>query len=122
MLGVLTNHLILVGLHLILTLDQGTLLVHGEDHVSLSLLHFEVLDAGHLTILANHALDDCVDLVTLLQILLTCLHFKLLAVNDLLLDIGLVTEAVLFAGLLRFALDLVLDFLCLLYTSPSPRD
>ena len=111
LLGVLAHHLVLVSLHLLLTLDQGTLLVHGEDHVGLGLLHFEVLDAGHLPVLTNHALDDGVDLVALLEVLLAGLDFKLLAIDDLLLDVGLVAQAVLLAGLLSLALDLVLDLL-----------
>lgn len=100
LLGVLADHFVLVGLHLLLTLDEGTLFVHGEDHIGLGLLHLQVLDAGHLTILGNHALDDSVNLVTLLEVLLTSLNFELLTINYLLLDIGLVAETVLLAGFL----------------------
>lgn len=109
LLGVLTDHLVFVSLHLLLALDERSLLVHAEDHVGLGLLHLQVLNTGHLAVLTDHALDDGVDLVALLEVLLLGLDLELLPVDDLGLNGVLVIEAVDFAGLLRLALDLVLD-------------
>lgn len=111
LLGVLTNHLVFEGLHLLLTLEEGALLVHGENHVSLRLLHFEVLDTGHFAVFRNHTLNDGVDLVLLFKVFLVGFGLQLLAVNNLVLDSGLVGQTVLFAGLFGLTLDLVLDFL-----------
>jgi len=110
LLSVLSDHFVLVGFHLLLTPNKCTLLVHGEDHVSLCLLHLQVLDAGHLSILADHALNDRVDLVALLHVLLLRLFLQLLTRNNLLLNVLLVGEAVLLACLLSLPLDLILNF------------
>lgn len=109
LLGVLTNHLILVSFHLLLPTNECTLLIHRQDHISLSLLHFEVLDAGHLAILRNHSLDNGVDLVTFFQILFSGLSFNLLSRIDLVLNRILVLETVLKTSSFTLSLDLVLD-------------
>ena len=111
LLGVLTNHLIFVGLHFLLALDQSALLVHREDHVCLSLLHFQILDSSHLTVLVDHALNDRVDLVPLLGVLVLSFAFSALLLVDLGLDAALVLEQVVLLASLGFSRDLVLDLL-----------
>lgn len=111
LLSILTNHFIFVGLHLLLTLNKSTFLVHRKNHVCLCLLHFKVLDTGHFSIFRNHTLDNSVNLITLLKVLFTSLDFELLAINYLLLDCTFVAETILFAGLFCFSLDLILNFL-----------
>lgn len=111
LLGVLANHLIFISLHLLLALDQSAFLVHGEDHVSLSLLHFKILDAGHLSVLVDHALDDRVDLVPLLGVFVLRFAFSVLLLVDLCLDASLVLKQVLLLAGLGLPCDLVLDLL-----------
>jgi hypothetical protein len=85
LLSVLANHLVFIRFHLLLATDQSSLLIHGEDHVGLSLLHFQVLDAGHLSVLADHALDNGIDLVTFLQVLSLSFGLNFSALLDLVL-------------------------------------
>lgn len=110
LLGVLTDHFVFIGLHLLLTADKSSLFVHGENHVRLSLLHLQVLDTGHLAVLRNHSLDDCVDLVALLKVLSLSLSLNLLVLFNLFLNLVFVLETILLAGLFGLALNLVLDF------------
>lgn len=56
-------------------------------------------------------MDNRVDLVSLLEVLVFGFNLELLTVNDLLLNVLLVGQAILFASLLRLALDLVLNLL-----------
>ena len=109
LLGVLTNHLVFVSFHLLLPLDQSTLLVHRQDHVSLGLLHFQVLDPGHFSVFVDHALDDRVDLVPLLGVLVLSFAFSVLLLVDLRLDAFLVLEQVVLLASLSFSSDLILD-------------
>ena len=88
--GVLAHHFVFESFHLLLALDQGTLLILGQDHVSLGLLHLKVLDTGHFAVLANHALDNGIDLVTLLKVFLLGFGLKVFTHSDLVLDVGLV--------------------------------
>jgi len=62
LLSILADHLIFECLHLLLTALERTFLVHAKDHVSLSLLHFKILNSGHLSVLINHSLDHVVNL------------------------------------------------------------
>lgn len=111
LLSILTNHLVLKSFHLILTLDESALLIHGEDHVGLGLLHLEVLDAGHLAVFSDHTLDDVVDLLLLSQVFSLGLGFELFTLSDLLLNLGLVVDAVVEASGFSLSLDLVLNLL-----------
>ena len=77
----------------------------------MSLLHLEVLDASHFSILGNHALNDVIDLVFLFEVLGLGLSFKLFAVVDLVLNLLLILNAILDTGCFSFSLDLVVDFL-----------
>ena len=63
LLGILAHHLIFKSLHFLLSLEQSSLFVYGEDHIGLSLLLLEVLDTSHLSVFVDHALDDVVDLL-----------------------------------------------------------
>lgn len=109
LLGVLSNHFVLKAFHLFLPPHKGPLLIHGQDHVRLCLLHLQVLDAGHFTVFTDHALDDRIDLVFLFKVLLLSFGLQLLTVNDLALDGLFVSETVVFPCFFSLSVDLVLD-------------
>lgn len=90
LLGVPSDHFILVLVHLLLASEQGPFLIIGEDHVSLRLLHFEVLNACHFSVFINHALNHVVDLVTLPQVLHLCFRLFVFHRVDLALNCILV--------------------------------
>lgn len=94
LLGVLTHHFVFKGFHLVLTLDKSPFLVNGKNHVSLGLLHLEVLDSGHFSIFVNHSLDDVVHLFFFFHVLLLGFSLQLLMISDLLLDALFVGDAV----------------------------
>lgn len=110
LLSVLADHFVFIGLHLLLTADKSSLFVHRENHVGLSLLHFQVLDASHLAVLRNHSLDDSVDLVAFLEVLSLSLSLNFFVFFNLLLNLVFVLETVLLASLFGLTLNLVLDF------------
>lgn len=109
LLSILTNHLILISLHFLLTTNECTFLINRQNHISLRLLHFEVLDAGHFAIFRNHSLDNSVDLVAFFQILRSSFGLHLFSRFDLFLNGIFVLETVLETSSFRFTLDLVLD-------------
>jgi hypothetical protein len=74
------------------------------------LLHLQVLDPCHFSVLVDHPLNYVVDLFFLLQVLVAGFLLKLLALLDLLLDVKFVVDAVLDVALVCLSLDLVLDF------------
>jgi hypothetical protein len=111
LLGILAHHLIFKSLHFLLSLEQSSLFVYGEDHIGLSLLLLEVLDASHLSVFVDHALDDVVDLLFFLKVFLLCFGLQLLMLIDLALDAALVLNAVLETGCLCLTIDLVLYLL-----------
>ena len=75
----------------------------------MSLLHFQILDSSHLTVLVDHALNDRVDLVPLLGVLVLSFAFSALLLVDLGLDAALVLEQVVLLASLSFSSDLILD-------------
>jgi len=109
LLGVLANHLIFVGLHFLLALDQSALLVHRKNHIRLCLLHFQILNPSHLAVLVDHALNDRVDLVPLLGVLVLRFAFSVLLLVDLSLDAALVLEQVVLLASFRLPRNLILD-------------
>ena len=95
LLGILTHHLIFKGFHFLLTPQQSPFLIDREDHIGLSLLLLEVLNASHLSILVDHPLNDVVDLLFFSEVFLLCFGFQILMLIDLALDAVLVLNAVL---------------------------
>ena len=75
----------------------------------MGLLHLEVVDAGHLTVLVNHSLDNVVDLVALFQVLLLRFVFFKLHVPDLVLKLAFVVQTILQTLSLRLSVNLILD-------------
>jgi hypothetical protein len=107
--SVLSDHLVFKGFHLLLSIDKSSLFVHGKDHVRLGLLHLQVLNTGHFPVFVNHTLDYIVDLLFFFKVLVAGFYFQLLALNDLLLYVLFVVDAVLKVALVSLSLDLVLD-------------
>ena len=71
LLASITAHqLLFVLIELLLSLDQGLLLIEGENHILLALLLLNLVDSDHFVVLVNHLVNDGVDLLTLLDILL----------------------------------------------------
>jgi len=60
--SILADHFIFESLHLLLTALESTFFIHAKNHVSLSLLHFKVLNSGHLSVLVYHSLYHVVNL------------------------------------------------------------
>ncbi len=92
-----------------MSIDKSSLFVHGKDHVRLGLLHLQVLNTGHFPVFVDHALNYIVDLLFFFKVLVAGFNFQLLALNDLLLDVLFVVDAVLEVALVSLSLDLVLD-------------
>jgi len=111
LIGVLADHFVFVLLHFLLTALEGPLLVDGEDHVSLGLLHLLGGDAGHFSVLVDHAQDNVVDLHLLLLVLLEGLAFQFLGNLDLVLDSRLVLSKLFEFVSVAFALHQVLKLL-----------
>lgn len=94
-----------------MTPNEGSLLIRGQDHVSLSLLHLQVLNTGHFSVLGDHSLNNVVHRIFFFQVLLLSLSFQLLTINDLLLDVVLVVSAVLETSSFSLPRDLILNLL-----------
>jgi hypothetical protein len=110
LIGVPSDHLILVALHLFLSTLLGSLLLNTQYHVSLGLLHFQRLNASHFPIFINHTLYHVVNLFFLLLVLLIRFFLYFLAVRDLFLK-HLLSLSLLFYLLgLSFTFDLLLNF------------
>lgn len=90
---------------------EGSLLVDGEDHVGLGLLHLLGSNASHFSVFVNHALDHVVDLALLFLVLFEGLAFQFLSNVNLVLNGSFVLSKLFeFVGVV-FALHLVLDLL-----------
>lgn len=76
----------------------------------MSLLHLEVLDSGHFSVLVNHALDNVVNLLLLSDILSLSLSLHELAFVNLSLDLVLIFNSVGDTGCFGLSIDLILDF------------
>lgn len=109
LLGVASDHLILVALHLLLPTLLGLLLLNTQYHVSLGLLHFELLNAGHLSIFFNHTLYNVVNLFLLLLVLLIRFLLYFLALSDLFLKHVLSLSLLLYLLGFSFTFDLLLN-------------
>lgn len=83
--GVTADHLILVLLKLVLARDERSLLIMGEDHISLRLLLFLLNNAAEFLVLLDHFLDHSVHLFFLSDVL----GVRLCAHSFLLLDLPL---------------------------------
>ena len=109
LIGVPSDHLILVALHLFLSTLLGSLLLNTQYHVSLGLLHFKLLNTGHFSILINHTLTNVVNLFLLFLVLLIRFLLYFLAFSDLFLK-HLLSLSLLFYLLgLSFTFDLLLN-------------
>lgn len=109
LIGVPSDHLILVALHLFLSTLLGSLLLNTQYHVSLGLLHFKLLNASHFPIFINHTLYNVVNLFLLLLVLLIRFFLYFLAFRDLFLK-HLLSLSLLFNLLgLSFTFDLLLN-------------
>jgi hypothetical protein len=67
--GVTADHLVFVLLELVLARDERSLLIMGEDHISLRLLFFLLNNAAEFLVLLNHFLDNSVHLFLLSDVL-----------------------------------------------------
>lgn len=85
LLGIPSDHFIFVALHFLLSPLLSSFLLYTQDHVSLSLFHFELLDTSHLSVFIDHALYDVVNLFFFLLILLVRFFFYFLAFSNLFL-------------------------------------
>jgi len=104
-----SDHFVFVALHFLLSFLLNSLLLHTQNHVSLSLLHFELLDASHLAIFIDHALNYIVYLFFFFLILLVRLLFYFLAFSNLLLKYLLSLPLLFELFSLGLTLHLLLD-------------
>ena len=110
LIGVPSDHLILVALHLFLSTLLGSFLLNTQYHVSLGLLHFKLLNTSHFSIFIDHTLYHVVNLFLLLLVLLIRFFLYFLAFRDLFLK-HLLSLSLLFYLLgLSFTFYLLLNF------------
>ena len=86
LLSVPAHHLVLILVHLALALQQGSLLVLRQNHVSLTLLFLLLDNAGLFVVFLDHALNDGIDLLLLSEVLFVGLLARNVGIVDLLLD------------------------------------
>jgi hypothetical protein len=111
--SVLADHFVFILLHFLLATLESSLLVYGEDHVGLRLLHLLGCDAGHFTIFINHTVYNVVNLTLFLLVLLEGLAFQIFGQINLVLNRGLVLSELTELLAITFALHLVLNFFTL---------
>lgn len=110
LLGVASHHLILVSFHLLGASNQCLFFIMRQDHVSLCLLLFQSHDSCRFTVLLDHPLHDCIDLVTLLQVLHLGISLFLLHLSNLSLKVMLVDQHLLQLFSVFFSSHCILKF------------
>jgi len=88
--SIAADHLIFVLLEFLLSSQKGTLLLHGELHISLGLFFLLVDDSGHLLVFFNHLLNDIVYLLLFFNVLGVGFSTYFFLLLDLVLDVALV--------------------------------
>ena len=86
LLSIPADHLVLVLLHLLLSLEKGSLLIHRQDHISLRLLFLLLLDSHTGVVFVNHSLHHSVHLLLLSLELSLSLLSEFVGQINLLLD------------------------------------
>ena len=113
LLSVPAHHLVLILVHLALALQQGSLLVLRQNHVSLTLLFLLLDNASLFVVFLDHALNDGIDLLLLSEVLFVGLLARNVGIFNLLLDRALVRLQVLQLLLVLGSLVLVANLLVL---------
>ena len=113
LLSIPAHHLVLILVHLALALQQSSLLVLRQNHVSLTLLFLLLDNAGLFVVFLDHALNDGIDLLLLSEVLFVGLLARNVGIVDLLLDRALVRLQVLQLLLVLGSLVLVANLLVL---------